>query len=207
MAIIDNFKNLFNPKKSLNDLKMDDLLREKIRLGQTEREFVKRVEEIEGKKKALFIQGKDQTSDRQMVILARQIKELDVNARNIDKSLQVVSQQQRSINGFIQLKENEKLLAQSGLSSMLQKVDLQTLQTYVQQASVDGEFSMDKLRQVVGTLEGSDTMPGAAEADSDVAEIVRQMQMAKANESDPAAVESAFKETNSILKSADKEEN
>ena len=29
------------------------------------------------------------------------------------------------------------------------------------------------------------------------------MQMAKANESDPAAIESAFKETNSILKSAD----
>lgn len=207
MNIINNLKNLFNPKKSLSDLKMDDLLREKSRLGQIEHELVKRVEDLEGKKKALFMQGKDETSDRQLVVLARQIKELDVQARNIDKSLQVVAQQQRSISGFIQLKENEKLLAQSGLSSMLQKVDLQTLQTYVHRASVDGEFSMDKLRQMVGTLESSDTEPGAAEAESEVAEIVRQMQIAKVNESDPAAVESAFSETNSVLRSADKKEN
>lgn len=207
MNIINNLKNLFNPKKSLSDLKMDDLLREKSRLGQIEHELVKRVEDLEGKKKALFMQGKDETSDRQLVVLARQIKELDVQARNIDKSLQVVAQQQRSISGFIQLKENEKLLAQSGLSSMLQKVDLQTLQTYVHRASVDGEFNMDKLRQMVGTLESSDTEPGAAEAESEVAEIVRQMQIAKVNESDPAAVESAFSETNSVLRSADKKEN
>ena len=207
MNIINNVRNLFNPKKSLSDLKMDDLLREKSRLGQIEHELVKRVEDLEGKKKALFMQGQDQTSDRQLVVLARQIKEFDVQTRNLDKSLQVVAQQQRNISGFIQLKENEKLLAQSGLSSMLQKVDLQTLQTYVHRASVDGEFSMDKLRQVVGTLESSDTEPGTAEAESDVAEIVRQMQIAKVNASDPAAVESAFSGANSALRSADKKEN
>jgi len=207
MAIINDLKGLFSSKKGLHDLSVDDLNRERIRLTQTEREFVKKIDGIEAQKREMFMSGKDEKSERQQLIIARKIKELDVQAKNYDKSLSVISQQQRTINGFIQLKENEKLLAQSGLSKLLNTVDLGTLQTYVQQASVDGEFKMDKLKEVLGVVEGSDTMPVTAREEEDIMSIVREMQRASEMESDPSAIESAMANVNKTLSAADKETN
>lgn len=207
MAILNDLKSLFSSKKGLHDLSVDDLNKERIRLTQTERELLKKIEGIEGQKRERFMAGKDEKSERQQLIIARKIKELDVQAKNYDKSLSVISQQQRTINGFIQLKENEKLIAQSGLSKLLNTVDLGTLQTYVQQASVDGEFKMDKLKEVLGVVEGSDTMPVGASEEDDIKAIMYEMQRAKEMESDPTAIESALANVNKTLSATDKETN
>lgn len=207
MELIDSLKHLFSPKQSLKDLKVDDLRRERIRLEQTERKLVDDINRIEEQKKQLFLKGKDESSERQRVIIARKIKELDVQAQNYDKSLSFISRQTRIINGFLQLKENEKLMAESGLSSMIAKIDLNTLQQYVDQASVDGVFHMDKLQEMLGALEQGDRMSsvvGAGE-DKDVADIVALMQQAKEAESNPAEVDNALNEMNTRLKAKDKE--
>ena len=202
MNLIDNFKSMFSPKKSLKDLRVDDLNMEKIRLEQTERKLVAEIDDIESEKKGLFLKGKDESAARKQVIIARHIKELDVKAQNIDKNLSFISRQARIINGFVQLKENEKLMAQSGLSSTLATIDLATLQQYVEKASIDGVFHMDKLSEILGTLEQGErlsSIPGATE-ESDISDIVAQMQRAKESESDPTAVDEAFNKMNTSIR-------
>lgn len=201
MSIFNSITNLFSRKETLADLGKDELLRERIRLGQTEKELVKKIDTIEADKKTLFAQGTNESSGRSQLIIARKIKELDVQARNYDKSLAVISQQTRTINGLVQLKDNEKLLEQSGLSKMIARMDLSELQGYVSQASVDGEFKMEKLNQILSVVEGSDTLPGADnKEDADILEIMNQMQRAKELETDPGALDATFREMDKTLK-------
>ena len=94
-------------------------------------------------------------------------------------------------------------MAQSGLSVMLSKVDLGTLQMYVEKASVSGAFQMDKLQEMMGTLEQGERaspIPGAGE-DKDIAEIVAAMQQAQGS----GDVDQILGEMNSKLKAGDKE--
>jgi len=188
-------------KKSIKDITLDELRREKVRLDQEEAKTARKIDELEKQKQALFARGKDEPAVRQQRILARKIKELDAQAKSLDQNLQFFSRQLRIINGFTQLKENQRLLAESGLSSLISNIDLQTLQIYVDKASVDGVFHMEKFSDILGTLEEGDRIAGGVEADRDVEDIVRAMQEAKsAGELEPAvAVERGLERMEQIL--------
>jgi hypothetical protein len=161
---------------TLEDLDLDDLSKEKTRLELEERKLIRRVEELEEKKQQLFEEGTKESSKRKQVILARKIKELDAQVRNLDKNLRFMSRQLRVLNGFVQLKENERLMQDAGISKLIAGVDLQTLQTYVDQATVDGVFHMDKFQDVLSVMEESQTVAGGYEEEEDIMEIVREMQ-------------------------------
>lgn len=206
MGLFDAISNMFSGKKTLQDLSMDDLMQERIRLRQTEKQLMEKIDGIEKEKKGLFAEGTKESSERKRLILARQIKEKDVQAQNYDKSLNVISKQQRTINGLLQLKENEKLLKQSGLSSMIARMDLAELQGWVEKSSVDGEFKMEKLSEILGVVEGTDTLPGANRSeDEDILAIMDQMQRANEMQNDASSVEGIFKEMSKDLKSKDRE--
>ena len=200
MATMDSLKKLFARKKRLEDISLDDLKRERIRLDQEEKKYSRRIEEIEEDKKRLFMEGKDETSQRKQTILARKIKEKDAEAKNVDRNLQFFSRQLRIINGFVQLKENQRILQQSGISAIISNVDLQELQIYVDQATIDGVFHLDKFADILGTLEGSDKVIGPVKEDKDIMAIVAAMQEAKAaEEMDPEAADRGLEKVSKLL--------
>ena len=200
MRPLDSLKKLFSRKKKLGDISLDDLKREKIRLEQEEKKYTHRVDAIEEEKKALFMAGKDETSQRKQLILARKIKEKDAEAKNIEKNLQFFSRQLRIINGFMQLKENQRILEQSGISAIISNVDLQELQIYVDQATIDGVFHMDKFSEILNTLEESERLVGPVAEEKDILAIVEAMQEARASEElDPEAVERGLSKLGDIL--------
>jgi len=194
MAVKDSFKRLFGKKKTLATVSMDELRRERIRLEQEERRYTRRVDEVEEEKKSLFMKGKDESSRRRQVIAARKIKEKEAEAKNAERNLQLFSRQLRILNGFIQLKENERILKQSGISNLISTVDLQELQMYVDDATIDGVFHMDKFSDILHTLERSGEA-GAMTEDAEVADLVKAMQAAReAEELDPEAPERVYEE-------------
>jgi len=190
MAILDSLKGMFTRKRTLDDVSMDELRREKIRLEQEEARLTRQVEELERQKQQLFLKGKDEASERQQRILARKIKEVDVQARNIDKNLRFISHQLRVVNGFIQVKENQRLWQEAGISSIITQLDLEELQKYVEAASVEGALHLDKFRELLEGLEESERLVGLGEEDKDIEEIMRAMQEARqADLEAPGAVE------------------
>lgn len=201
MALFDSVKGLFGSRKrTLNDLSMDELRREKTRLEQTENKLIKQVEELERRKQELFQKGVEEGSERQRRIYARKIKELDVEAKNIDKNLRFISRQLRVVNGFIQLKKNQALMEQMGLSDIISSMDIQDLQAYVEQASVEGEFNFDKLNEVLRNIEEADRLVEITGEDKDIEEIVRAMEEARlAGTESPEAVQVARQKLDEAL--------
>jgi hypothetical protein len=200
MALIDAIKKALGAHgKSLDDLPLDDLRREKIRLDQEEAKLIRDVEKVETQKKDLFQKGVNESSQRQQMIVARKIKELDAQAKNMDRQLEFLSRQLRIVNGFMQLKENQRYLKESGLIGVLGKIDLEELQEYVDKASIDGGFQMDKFTAILGTMEEGQQVLGQPQADADVMEIVRLMQQAKEAEASPGSVEENFKQVSQVL--------
>jgi hypothetical protein len=199
MAIFDSLSGLFKRARTIEDIQVDELKREKIRLDQEEAKIIREVDSVEGRKRELFLRGKDESSHRQQMIIARKIKELDVKASNLDRQLKFISRQLRMVNGFMQLKENQKTLRESGLIAVLGSMDIEKLQEYVERSSIDGVFQMDKFEEILGTLEEGEVLTGNAREDEDVLEIMRLMQQAKESESSAEAVEESFEQVNRLL--------
>ena len=181
-------------KASLNDLTLDDLTKEKIRFEQEERKMLSRLREVEAQKRKLFEDGVQNAGTREQRVIARRIKELDVEANNMDRLLQAISKQMRIINGLVQVKERSRVLADSGVSGMLKDIDLQELIVYVDKASVEGEFHMDKFDELLRTLEEADAISPDYAEDEDVLDIMNAMQRAREASDSPDAMEEQFKE-------------
>jgi hypothetical protein len=193
-------------KAKLEDLSLDDLQREKIRMTQEERKMLARLKEVEKQKRVLFTEGVGNDSDREQRVIARRIKELDVEANNMDRMLQVISKQMRVLNGLMQLKERSRMAAESGLSNLISNIDLQDLILYIDRASVDGEFNMDKFDQVLNALEEADALSPEYREDQDVMDIVKAMQDAREQADSPEMIEKRYEEINRHLEEKAKTE-
>jgi hypothetical protein len=195
-TIVESFKNLFGKKKGLDDLKMDELNRERIRLEQEERKMLAEIQKLESDKRKLFEDGTRKTSELEQRVLARSIQELDHKARERERNLQAISKQKRIIGGLIEVKERMRVMSESGISAVLKNIDMGDLLTYVDKASVDGEFHMDKFNEMLRTLGQADNIRPEITEDQDVLDIVKEMQLARAAADQPEAVEEHYAEVN-----------
>jgi hypothetical protein len=192
-------------KKNLDDIKLDDLNREKIRLEQEERKILSDLKKIESEKRKLFEEGVRNASQREQLVIGRRIRDLDQQATNMDRMLQAISKQLRIINGLAQLKERVRINAESGLASIIASMDLGEVVNYVDRASVDGEFQMSKFDDVLRAMEKADAVSPQYTEEDDVLDIVRQMQMAREAADDPAALEQHFQDMNRQVENRGKE--
>jgi len=190
------------PKKaSLEDIKLDDLKREKVRLEQEERKMLADLRELETQKRKLFEDGVRNASEREQRVIARRIKELDLQAQNSDRMLQAISKQMRIINGLVQVKERSRLNAESGLTSVIQGIDLGDLITYIDKASVDGEFHMNKFDELLRVMEHADAISPQYSEDQDVLDIVKEMQLAREAADNPEVLDQRYSEMSRRIES------
>ena len=191
----------------LEDIKMDDLKREKVRLDLEERKTLNEVRELEAQKRKLFEQGVKSAGTREAKIIARKLKEVDGHAGNLDILLDSLSQQARLINGLIQAKELGRIQKESGIGAMLQDFDLQDLVIFIDNAFIDGEFSQEKMQEMLGVLDRQGLERGRVD-DQDINEIMRQFEAAREAQDDPEAMDVEFQKLNETMESrrTDKED-
>jgi len=207
MVILDAVRSLFGRKKTIDQVTGEQLRREKIRIEQVEARAIREVEAFEERKESLFLKGKDEPSQRQQIIIARKIKELDAQAKAKDKQLALVSRHLRAINGFVQLKENKKLVEEMGVGSVLSNMDLDELQVYVENATVEGELQLDRFGQLVQALEHGHGVTDGVEEEPDTFVIVEAMREAKAAEGvDTEAARHGLEKVERVLAQASKRE-
>jgi hypothetical protein len=208
MNLGETVKGLFNRKKSLDKVSVDELRKEKIALEQQEVKFSRQIGKLEQQKTDLFRKGTELTSDREQKVLARKIKDFDSQAQNLDQNGKFINRQLRILNGFMQLKENENLLKNYGLSNLINNMDLDKLQNYIEQATVGRQFNLDKFQDIIGKLEEGEGLVNGEDEESDVLDIVAAMQAsASADEDDQeSAVEKGIKQVNEILHQKEDEE-
>ena len=191
----------------LEDLKLDDMKREKVRLDLEERKTLTEVRDLEAQKRKLFEEGVRSAGSREAKIIARKIKEIDGQATNLDRLLDSLSQQTRLINGLIQAKDLARIQKESGIGSMLANFDLQDLVIFIDNAYVDGEFNQAKINEMLGVLDRQGMEHSKVE-DQDINDIMKQFEIARDARDNPEAVDQIYQEMveNMEAKRASKEE-
>ena len=189
-------------KRSIAKISMDELRREKIRLEQEESKLIKKVEELEHQKKLLFQEGTSKNSQREQVMLARRIRELDTQAKNYDNNLRMLSKQIRVTNGFIQVKENQKYFDQMGVSSIIAKMDPEALQRYLETMMVENQLRVEKFAEVLSALEDSEGLIEGGGEDAETLKLVELMNEARApqQENPEEAMEKTYQKVGQTLR-------
>jgi hypothetical protein len=168
MDLVGWWSKTFAKRQTIEGISTDELRQERIRLEQEENKLGKKIDDLEARKKQMFLQLVNETVERKQRSLADEIKSLDVEASGADRNLRFFSQQRRVINGFIQIKDQKRVMVTHGLISVINKMDLSTLQTYVEDATIEGAFSMEKLADILGHVEGGRGLSTEPPADQDV---------------------------------------
>ena len=201
MEFLDKLKGLVFGKKRLEKISIDELRKERLRLEQIEHRIGREIDDLEKRKGQLFQKGKDEASQRQQIAIARKIRELDGSAKGKDGQLAMISRQMRILAGLTTIKENNSLVQELGVSSIVSKMDLDELQSYVEKATVEGQFQMERFAQILKAMDTGDGLELAEAEDADTLAIVAAMQEARGAEvTDPdAALESGMRKVDQIL--------
>lgn len=166
-------------KKTIASITLDELTMAKVKLEQEQERVMRRVGDLEKEKERLFQQGVNEPSKRRQLLVAQKIQELEFQARNYDKNLSAYQKQMRVLNGMIFLKENRKSWEDTAVGQVLGSMDLTELEGFVDQATANNVFQMDKFERLLGSLEEADDFSGREEMDEGVAQIMSEMQRAR----------------------------
>lgn len=172
MSILDNVKGLFSKKQTLAGLQLDELRKARVQLEREQSRVLRQIDDIEEQKSTLDAKGRAERSVRKQKLLAQQMLQLEAQAKHHDRNLALFSKQLRIVDGFIFLKENQRMLANTPLGAILNSMDAAELQAYVDQATIDGSFQLDKLNQLLGVFEEEEALFKSDEEDERVASIV-----------------------------------
>jgi hypothetical protein len=165
-------------RQTLQAVSAEDIRKERIKVEQTELRVTREIEELEKQKEAFFSRGVNAGSDRQKIQFARKIKELDNQVQARDQQLALISRNLRVLNGISQLKENERVVRDLGMESLVNTMDLSELQSYVEKATVEGQFQMDKFNEILGALDSAEGVYRFESDDSDTLTILDAMNRA-----------------------------
>ncbi len=177
MAFLDNIFG--KRKKTIGAIALDDLTMAKVKLEQEQDRVMRRVADLEKEKEKLFQQGVGEASKRRQQLLAQKIQELEFQAKSYDKNLSAYQKQMRVLNGLIFLKENRQSWEETAVGQILGNMELGELEGFVDQATANNVFQMDKFERLLGSLEDSGEFAEREELDEGVSQIMAEMQRAR----------------------------
>ncbi len=173
-------ENIFGKrKKTIGAIALDDLTMAKVKLEQEQDRVMRRVADLEKEKEKLFQQGVSEASKRRQQLLAQKIQELEFQAKSYDKNLSAYQKQMRVLNGLIFLKENRQSWEETAVGQIMGNMELGELEGFVDQATANNVFQMDKFERLLGSLEDSGEFAEREELDEGVSQIMAEMQRAR----------------------------
>lgn len=182
--------------QTLDDIPLEELRREQVRLEQQEKKLLREISEYEDQKNALYAEGKAaRGSVHRQRSIALKIKSVDDQVKMTDRKLRTISKQLQAANNFIYLKQSKRELEQSGLFGMINQMDLEELDAWIERASIDGELNVTKLEEMLRRVNSSMDLARDIEEDPEIASIMAMFQ------AEDAGLENPFDE----LESSDRE--
>jgi hypothetical protein len=208
-SLLKGISSKFGSKvKKLDDIPLDDLNREVIRLENAEQTFELKIEKLEEQKKGLFAQGARTDRDRERQMIARQMQEVEAEIKSLERMLIGTTKQKRVIKGLVLLKKEQDYLASSSVGSVIKSVDISTLTRWITDQTSESDLDLERVEEMLGSMETGDMVRRKHSDTSATDDLVRQMAMAHDDSNNPDTIEERFKEANDSLKSKkDREDN
>ena len=165
--------------QTLQEITVSELRRDRVEHQQKIGVLNRQIDQIETNKDTLFQKGVAEKSDSLRVEIARHIRILSLDIQGKAKSLRLLFKELEAITGLLIIKENQELIRQNGLTSIVAKMDLSKLTEYVHLSTVEGQLQWEKLVSLCGNLEDSRLIGAESEgAIGAEVDILRQMQAA-----------------------------
>jgi hypothetical protein len=164
--------------RTLSSVSADELRRERIRAEQAETRISREIDLLEQQKQDWFSRGVAAASDRQKLFFARKVRETDQLVRARDQQLALVSRNLRVLAALAQLKDNQRVLQSAGMEGLPGRIDPAELGQFVEQVSVAGQLQMDRLHEILTSLDGADAVFSTGSDDADTLAVLDAMQQA-----------------------------
>ena len=162
--------NLFGKKaRTLSDLKLDDLNRERITL-QTEQHKLDleadRLHKDEIQMKSEY--GEAQTPTQKKIV-ARKIQNTRLRTRAVDTKSSHCHKLMQAVNNFILIKDNMEFFDRMGVATMLTDMDMGEIEAFINEATIEGTLQQEKLASMLQQVsDGADrVMEGTADESLD----------------------------------------
>lgn len=174
---ISRLTGLFGGKLvKIEKLTTNQLEDEKIRLQTIQEGFINDVRQLEGKKRALFEEGRKKKSALEKQALAVQIKQVDDEAKDVVKATNIISRQIMVTGKLSQIKKREKLLKSEGLWGMISSVEPEQLEKFmldIKVKSKQGDAQSKRLLDILGESEAE-----VEAVDPEISKIIAAMEEA-----------------------------
>ncbi len=191
----------FDKKKTMADLSTHTLDLERTRLEEEERRILVRLQRVEEEKKRLFLQGTKESSQRQKVVIARKIKEIDEQGKELDSRASMISKQLRAVNRFTSVHRNKMKLQEKGVWSVISDMSTEELDTVLTKGIVDGTIENEKILSLLDIIETDPRITRELDEDEDVLKLVEKMEQA----SESGEITEKYSKTADVLDAKDKD--
>ncbi len=182
MSLLEGIASLFGRRRTIDQITIDELKRERIALEQAQNRVHREIAAMEARKHELFLKGKDATSSRQRLDFAQQVAEVDGAIRQKAKDLALVRKQMQIIAGLLQIKERAALIQSLKVGSIISRLSVEELAAYVDRATINERFEMEKFASLLEAVEGGADEILEAAASPEVRAIAAAMEQARAAE-------------------------
>jgi hypothetical protein len=183
---LSNLLSLFGRKKTIDQIGVDELRRERIKLEQFESRVTRDIDNVEKQKEEFFRKGVGLSSQRQKMQIARKITQLDADVKARDKQLALISKNLQVLVGLSQIKESEEMLKGLGVGGLVSQMDLGDLQKYVEKATVDGRFQMERFTELLDVMQAGDALDEFVSEDANTMAVFEAMQGVSSDKDDQA---------------------
>ncbi|MDR2763104.1 MAG: hypothetical protein LBB88_10910 [Planctomycetaceae bacterium] len=151
--------SLFNPfswfgkkKVTLDQVQLDDLKREQFKLEGDVRKLEKEEEQLQKEKEQRENEYRDAHAngkDNLKKTIIRKLETLKIQTKSVETRLKTCYSIYQTTIGLIAVKENQAFFEKLGVGSLVMKMDIDELQSFIQEATVEGELKQEKLARLL----------------------------------------------------------
>ena len=152
--------SLFGKKtRTLSDLKLDDLNRERITLQQEQRKLDTEADRLHKDEIQMKSEYSEAQTPTQKKIVARKIQNTRLRARAVDAKSSHCHKLMQTVNNFILIKDNMEFFDRMGVATMLTDMDMGEMEVFINEATIEGTLQQEKLATMLQQVsEGAETI-------------------------------------------------
>jgi hypothetical protein len=177
------------PKNPIDQFSVDELRAARVRMERSRDKVLREIKDLENRKAETFQQGADTPDRRGKRIAAQRIKETEEQIRQLDQQLSFYEQQLLVVSRLEFLKRNRDEIVENRIDQLLGKMDTGELRKYVEEVSLNGAVSMERLQELSSMLGEALTAGAGGEEDPEIAHLIEQMELASLHSAEVEAGE------------------
>ena len=177
--LFGKFRELFRGKKTIKDVTLEDLERERNRLLADQDKLDQERDTLAHREQQLLEEGRAVKNDFMRKRIAAKIKDGRDRRKTLDRRHSVIAKSLRIATGLHTIKENEAFYKTAGLGGALADLPLAQIVAYIENSPAGIERSVEGMRDVLESLNASDAALGDvfadAEADRELDDIMAEL--------------------------------